>query len=53
MYKKEMVKVAKQHRREHTMLVAQEREYQLYSKGTGGGPAAPVPQHHDPDVHGL
>ena len=53
MYKKEMEKVAKQHRGEHTILVVQERDFQLYSKGTGGGLAAPQPPHHDPDVHGL
>ena len=53
MYKKEMGKVAKQHRGEHTILLAQEREYQIYSKGTGGGLAAPQPPHHYPDVHGL
>ena len=33
--------------------MAQERDFQLYSKGTGGGLAAPQPPHHDPDVHGL
>ena len=53
MYKKDIAKGNKEKRKEYTQLVAEEREYQIYSKGTGGGPAAPALQQHDPDVHGL
>ena len=31
----------------------EERDFQLYSAGTGGGPPLPAVQQHDPDVHSL
>ena len=33
--------------------MVQERDFQLYSKGTDGGLGAPQPPDPDPDVHGL
>ena len=47
MYKKDIAKGNKEKRKEYTQLVAEEREYQIYSKGTDGGPAAPALQQHD------
>ena len=43
MYKKEIAKANRQQRAEYTQLVAEDHDFQIFSKGTGGGPAAPLP----------
>ena len=52
MYKKDCIKLSKEKKNLYDQFVDREREYQTYSKGTGGGPAAPQP-YHDPDMHGI
>ena len=51
MYKKDCIKLSKEKRVEYDQFMARERDFQSYSKGTGGGRAAPQP-FHDPDIHG-
>ena len=52
MYKKDCIKLSKEKKNEYDQFMVQDRDYQTYSKGTGGGPAAPLPRY-DPDVHGI
>ena len=42
MYKKEIAKANRQQRAEYTQLVVEEQEFQIFSKGTSVGPAAPA-----------
>ena len=52
MYKKDCMKLSKEKKNLWDEYKDREREYQTYSKGTGGGPAAPQP-YYDPDMHGI
>ena len=43
MYKKDVAKVNKDKKKEYGQVVAEDFDFQIFSKGTGGGPAAPLP----------